>query len=96
MSSEKFVISNDVRQGSALSPSLFGYYMDDLINVIAQRNIDCKVGNHFTGILMYAENSAACAMASTAVNGWHKVRTLAKITCCLVPTSLKVKLTASA
>ena len=55
MSSDKFVILiNGVRQGSVLSPILFGYYMEDLINVIAKRNIGCKVGDHFTGILAYA------------------------------------------
>ena len=30
--------------------------MDDLINVIVKRNIGCKVGGHFTGILVYAIN----------------------------------------
>ncbi len=34
MSSDKYIILNGVRQGSVLSPILFGYYMEDLINVI--------------------------------------------------------------
>ncbi len=56
MSSDKFVILNGVRQGSVLYLILFGYCMEDLMNVITKRNIGCKVGDHFIGILVYANS----------------------------------------
>ncbi len=59
MSSDKFVILNCVRQVSVLSPILFGYYimyMEDLISFTVKRNIGCKVDDHFTGILVYADD----------------------------------------
>ncbi len=55
VSRDKFVILNGVRQGSLLSPILFGYNIE-LINVIVKRNIGSKVGDHFTDILVYADD----------------------------------------
>ena len=56
VSSELFDISNGVRQGSILSPILFGFYMEDLIRIVIRNKIGCKVGDVFTGILVYADD----------------------------------------
>ncbi len=69
----------------------------DSLEFIVQSNIGCKPGDHFTAVLVNADNIvlllASFAMASSSpVNGWHIVRTLAKITYCLVPTSFKVNI----
>ena len=45
-----------MRHGSVSSPVLFGYYMEELTIVIAKRDIGCKVADHFTGILVYADD----------------------------------------
>jgi len=55
-SSVKFNVSNGVRQGSVLSPILFGFYMEDLIKKVIKSNMGCKIGNIFTGILVYADD----------------------------------------
>ncbi len=54
--SDIFNVSNGVRQGSVLSPILFGYYMEELIEIIVKRNIGCIIGDLFTGILVYADD----------------------------------------
>ena len=54
--STTFSISNGVRQGSILSSILFGYYMEDLIYTVIRNNIGCKIGNIFTGILVYTDD----------------------------------------
>ena len=52
-------VSNGVRQGSMLSPIPFGFYMEDLICTVVVRSnihVGCKIGNIFTGILVYADD----------------------------------------
>ncbi len=43
--SDKFNVLNGVRQGSVLSRILFGYYMEELIEIIVKRNIGGKIGD---------------------------------------------------
>ena len=54
--STSFNVSDDVRQGSILSPYLFTIYFDDLsVNLNACR-VGCCVGNEIINHLMYADD----------------------------------------
>ena len=53
---KKYVIAKGVKQGGVLSPILFGIYMDHLIKRLKDRNIGCKIGNNFVGVVCYADD----------------------------------------
>ena len=58
-------ISNRVKQGGCLLPTLFSLYINDLINILRQINIDCRYGPHYMGIYGYADDvSLLCPTVS--------------------------------
>ena len=52
----RFGVKNDVRQGAVSSPILFGLYIDKLIKMLKKSGQGCKIGSHFYGILVYADD----------------------------------------
>ena len=48
--SKQYCISNGVKQGGCLSPTLFSIYLNDLIDVLCSSNIGCRYGNHYMGV----------------------------------------------
>ena len=54
--SEKFHVSNGVRQGSILSPHLFKVYVDDLSIILNSLKIGCAITNLIINHLMYADD----------------------------------------
>ena len=54
--SEPFSVSNGVRQGGILSPLFFSIYMDDLLLELKESGIGCHIGNHYFGVLGYADD----------------------------------------
>jgi hypothetical protein len=61
--SEKFYVSNGVRQGGILSPSLFNVYMDDLSKQLSSINTGCSIGGNLINHLGYADDM--CLMTLT-------------------------------
>ena len=53
--SDPFGVSNGVRQGGVLSPTLFAVYMYDLSAELNKRNSGCYVGNCLLNHLMLAD-----------------------------------------
>ena len=54
--SEKFYISQGVRQGSILSPYLYNLYYDLLLKSLDNCTVGTKLFGQFTGIVMYADD----------------------------------------
>ena len=53
---QKFDVTNGVRQGGVLSPLLFSVYMDDLLEKLRKNGIGCHIGHLFVGALGYADD----------------------------------------
>ena len=60
-----FTISNGVRQGGILSPSLFAVYMDDLSSVLNTSRIGCHIDDVCINHVFYADD--LCLMAPCAI-----------------------------
>ena len=60
-----FTISNGVRQGGMLSPSLFVVYMDDLCSLLNTSRIKCHIDDVCINHVFYADD--ICLMAPCAI-----------------------------
>ena len=65
--SASFNISNGVRQGAVLSPTLFNLYIDDLFNVLSKSGYGCKIDDMYFGCLGYADDISLIAPCRNAL-----------------------------
>ena len=49
---EKQYYSNGVKQGGCLSPNLFSFYLNKLIEILRSCNIGCRYGNHYMAVFV--------------------------------------------
>ena len=54
--SSPFCIDEGVKQGGILSPYLFNFFINDLIQECVDLNIDCKIGDHNVCIIAYSDD----------------------------------------
>ena len=54
--SNSFTISNGLRQGAVASPTFFNVYINDLFDTFRKSNLGCRIGDHYFGILGYADD----------------------------------------
>ena len=66
-SSDKFSISNGVRQGGVLSPILFTIYLDDLLLELERAGVGCYWRHHFVGAVCYADDIGLLAPSLSAL-----------------------------
>ncbi len=53
---DTFNVTNGVRQGAVLSPILFNLYTECLSEILEQSGQGCYIGQHFYGIVVYADD----------------------------------------
>ena len=68
--SQKFDVTNGVRQGGVLSPLLFSVYVDELLDKLKQSNTGCHIGHHYVGALGYADD---LILLCPSVSGMNKM-----------------------
>ena len=65
--SDKFNVTNGVRQGEILSPYLFNLYMNDLSDRLLECNTGCMVGDEVINHLMYADDLIVCSPTASGL-----------------------------
>ena len=54
--SSEFIIKEGVKQGGILSPYLFNYFMNDLLNENDKKNLGASIGSYNVGLLSYCDD----------------------------------------
>ena len=65
--SDYFRVTNGVKQGGVLSPTLFCVYIDGLLSMPSKTEYGCYIGPHFVGALAYADDLVLLAPTPTAM-----------------------------
>ena len=68
IASNWFKVSNGVKQGGVLSPTLFGVYIDGMLQEIKNKGLGCNVGDVNCGILGYADDVILLAPTRESLN----------------------------
>ena len=59
--SDWFAVKAGVRQGGILSPNFYCLYVEDLIEILKQKNVGCYIMSVFLAALIYADDMAILA-----------------------------------
>ena len=68
--SEKFSVSNGVKQGGIITPVLYCIYTDNLLEMLNNSGSGCYIGYDFCGAVAYADD---LLLLSPAVTGMKRM-----------------------
>ena len=68
--SDVFNISNGVKQGGVLSPTLFCIYIDDVLKTLKESGFGCNMGDVYVGCISYADD---ILLLSASFNGLKRL-----------------------
>ena len=71
--SDKFEVTNGVRQGGVLSPLFYSIYIDDLLEKLKRNGIGCHIGHHFAGAFGYADDLILLSPSLTGLMNMIKI-----------------------
>lgn len=71
--SQKFNVTNGVRQGGVLSPLLFSIYVDELLDKLKQSDTGCHIGQYYVGALGYADDLILLCPSVSGMNKMIKI-----------------------
>ena len=71
--SDKFEVTNGVRQGGVLSPLFYSLYIDDLLEKLKLNGIGCHMGHHFVGAFGYADDLILLSPSLTGLMNMIKI-----------------------
>ena len=60
-------VSNGVKQGGCLSPTLFSVYLNELIETLRKNNIGCRYGSEYMGVFCYADDLSLLCPSFTGI-----------------------------
>ena len=60
-------VSNGVKQGGCLSPTLFSVYLNELIKTLRKNNIGCRYGSEYMGVFCYADDLSLLCPSFTGI-----------------------------
>ena len=70
--SDKFNVTNGVRQGGVLSPFLFSIYMDELLMSLKENGVGCHMNDYFVGAFGYADDIILLCPPYRACMKWFR------------------------
>jgi hypothetical protein len=87
-----FMVTNGVKQGGILSPTLFICYINGLITRLTQASVGCTVGRNYLGCVSYADDLVLLAPNLSALNEMIKICELYAAEYCMKFNGSKSKL----
>ena len=66
--SDRFQVTNGVKQGGVLSPIIFSAYMDILLEKLRSTNVGCYIGHKYCGSFAYADDISLLNPSTYATN----------------------------
>ena len=67
--SDYFSVSNGVKQGGVISPTLFTCYIDGMLERLKLSGLGCHMGQEYTGCVSYADDLVLLAPSISALRG---------------------------
>ena len=71
--SDRFKVSNGVRQGAVSSPLLFSIYIDGLISLLRKSGLGCQVDSFYYGVLGYADDLLLLSASRSGLQAMVKI-----------------------
>ena len=71
--SDYFNVTNGVKQGGVISPTLFTCYIDDMLQRLEKSKLGCHVGSQYVGCVSYADDLILLAPTIAALKGMVKI-----------------------